>query len=303
MAFINKIVGPDEKLIGIARLHWIYGVKGLAWLGGLILLGGGIDTLLTWYINVGLAPIGNAAFWVCTMVGVVLFSIYFIAMMTSEVGLTTERFIYKRGWMMVDVREIDLEEVKSESVDNGVMGRLFNYGYLQLDARFIEDIGLPAIADPYRFIKAMNEARTNIKKDSMRVVIDQHSGNADNVARGMRHMQKKKPEELDYHGDVDADDVHDLNDERYEVPMDTPELEMRQSNKNRKKKGKPSRPDAPQPAPPNFKNMKNPEEEALKEKQKESEKPQKRKLFVHEEALHDKVINDFEAAEEKRQKA
>lgn len=292
MAFINKIVGPDEQLIGIARLHWIYGAKGLAWLGGLILLGGGIDILLTWYINVGLAPIGNAVFWVCALLGVVLFSIYFIAMMTSELGLTSERFIYKRGWLMVDVREIDLEEVKSESIDNGVLGRLLNYGYVQLDARFIEDIGLPAIADPYRFIKAMNEARTNIKKDSMRVVLDQHSGNADNVARGLRHMQKK-PDELAHHSDAEADDVHDLSDERYEVPMDTPDLEMRQSHK--KKRGQPSRPDAPHPAPPDFKNMKNPE--------KKAGKPQESKLFVHEDALHDKVINDFAEAEEKREKA
>ena len=272
MAFINKVISPDEKLIGIARLHWIYGAKGLAWLGGLILLGGGIDILLTSYVDVGLAPIGNAVFWVCTLLGVVLFSIYFIAMMTSELGLTTERFIYKRGWLMVDVREIDLEEIKSETVDNGVWGRFLNYGYVQLDARFIADIGLPAISDPYRFIKAMNEARTNIKKDSMRVVIDQHSGNADNVARGLRHLQKKEPKELAYHGDIEAEDVHDLNNERY---------------------------DAPHPAPPDFKNMKNPE----KEPEKEPEKQPKRKLFVHEDALHDKVIKAFEEAEEKQQKA
>lgn len=276
MAFIHKLVGPDEELIGIARLHWIYGLKGLLWLGGLIAVGGGASTLMATYLGFGFAPVGNAIFWMCALVGVILFAIYYIMLVCTEVGLTTQRFIYKRGFIMVDVREIDLEEIKSENVDNGVLGRILNYGYIELDARFIEDITLPAISDPYRFVKAMNEARTDIKKDSMRVVIDQDRGRAQSVALGLRDLQDKR-------NGKNQESLPDLTDAKYET-MSNDAME----NLNDMANNSP-----PAPKPPIFKNL------IKKRKSKpEEDQSQKRELFVHEEALHDKIIDDFEEAEE-----
>lgn len=199
MAFIHKIVGPDEKLVGIARLHWIYAVKGLTWLLGLMAFGIIVKLQLSNLLNGGLTPIGNAVFWIGTALGAVFFMFYAIKMLTTELGLTTKRCIYKRGWLFVDVREVDLEEIKSTSVDNGILGRLLNYGYIYMDARFIEDVGLPAIADPYRFTKAMNNVRSKIKDDSMRVVLD--GGDAQALSN------KRKERE----------DVHDLEHDEYEA--------------------------------------------------------------------------------------
>ena len=34
MAYVHRIIGKDETLIGIARLHWIHVLRGLAWFGG-----------------------------------------------------------------------------------------------------------------------------------------------------------------------------------------------------------------------------------------------------------------------------
>ena len=296
MAFIHNLVGPDEKLIGIARLHWIYGAKGLLWLGGLILFGGLIDTLIVSYLSPALSPIGNAIFWVCALMGVVLFAIYYIAMLCTELGLTTKRCIYKRGLIMVDVREVDLEEVKSESVDNGVLGRILNYGYIKLDARFIEDIGLPAISDPYRFIKALNTTRTNIKEDSMRVVIDQHGGNVDSFARGIKHLQKQQPDEAVSHRDVPQAVLPDLTDVRYEAMSDDPVKNLQEIQENMHFEPKDHIP--PKQRKKLFK-VANQDENAEKNRKNRPF----HHLFVHKKALHDKVINAFEEAEEKRRKA
>lgn len=198
MAFVEKLVGPDENLVGVAKLHWIYVIKGLLWLVGSIIIGGSIQTFFAMYIP-PFGLFGNFIFGMAIILGALMFVLYFGKMIFTELGLTTERLIYKRGFIFVDVREVDLEEIKSESIDNGVLGRILNYGYLDLDARFIEDMDLPAIADPYRFIKAMNAVRSQIKNDSMRVVLDDGApvvkGEVDELGDHNQHRKKTRKED------------------------------------------------------------------------------------------------------------
>lgn len=172
MAFIERIVGPDEKLIGIMRVHWIYGAKGLMWFACFLVLGlfinnfigGAIDKIDSLAHIDALILLSTYAFGVCALIGGVVLLFYVIMMATTELGLTSKRIIFKRGWLMVDVKESDLEEIKAAEVDNGVLGRILNYGYIVLDARFVDNTTLPAIGDPYRFIKASNEARSSLKE-------------------------------------------------------------------------------------------------------------------------------------------
>src|SRR5690606_27962605 len=57
-----------------------------------------------------------------------------------------------------------------------ILGRFLNYGSVHLDSRFVRDMILPSIADPYRFLKALNEARSELKDESMHIVLEgQHS--------------------------------------------------------------------------------------------------------------------------------
>ncbi len=181
MAFIEKLVGPDEKLIGIARLHWIYGVTGLCWLGGMILLGGAFNWALKMFLGSalltsaggGLLTIGNAAFWICLLLGGTLFLFYFIMMLATEIGLTDRRVIYKTGLVLVKTEGIDLEEIKGVFVDNEVFGRILNYGTIKFDSRFIQDLQLPTVADPYRFVKALNDQRSKMKDEGIHLVVEE----------------------------------------------------------------------------------------------------------------------------------
>jgi hypothetical protein len=189
MKFIKKVIGPDEKLLGICSVHWIYGVIGLFWLTVFLLLGTWIDSSLTGFFNQSpdsrvLAPIysiGNMVQWVCTFLGVVLFLLYFIMLIATEIGLTDKRVIFKKGLLMVDVKEVDLEEIKAAEVDCGVFGRILNYGYIFFDARFVSNVTLPAIEDPYIFVKALNQARGKLKEDSMTVVLEDKTEAAEKV--------------------------------------------------------------------------------------------------------------------------
>jgi|GEM_PF-1128213 len=191
MAFVERLIGPDENLVGVARLHWIYIVKAILWFAGITIAGGILQTLIAMYLPI-IINAGNFLFGLSILAGVFMFALYIGKMLFTELGLTTERLIYKRGLLFVDVREVDLEEIKSESIDNGLLGRVLNYGYLDLDARFIEDLDLPAINDPYRFVKAMNAVRSQIKDDNMRVVLDDGGANTIKTVDAIdEHKQKR----------------------------------------------------------------------------------------------------------------
>lgn len=241
MSFVRKLVGPDEKLVGIARLHWIYGIKGLCWLAGFLLLGGAINWVFLDFAGGalgstavgGLLVLGNAAFWVCLIIGVSLFIFYFIMLLATEIGLTTRRLIYKKGLIFVDVKETDLEEIKGASVDNEILGRIFNYGTLHLDARFIADLELPSIADPYRFVKALNDLRSQMKDAGISLSIDGNAPKAKSkIEHALKHDQPRMGEHLDRQtadeetqGDTEPNPVS-INAERYHAFDDVEPLHM-----------------------------------------------------------------------------
>jgi hypothetical protein len=180
MSFVKKILAPDETLIGMTTAHWIYGATGIVWLAGMMIVGLVLDFYAAsifgnLFRNTGgeaVSAISSVLFWMPTMLGIVMFFLYFLMMISPEVGLTSRRIIYKRGIIFVDVKEVDLEEIKAADVNNGWFGRFLDYGYVVLDARFVTGVNLPAIAKPYRFVNALNEARGAMKQDSMTVVVD-----------------------------------------------------------------------------------------------------------------------------------
>ncbi len=171
MAYVPNIVGRDEKLIGIARLHWIYIVSATAWFLGLTYIGtlmqGAVErfaiyisqTINSVYVMSMLMKIGDNALMAMMAIGgfILLFNV--LKVIATEVGLTNRRIIYKSGLIFVKVRETDLEEIRGESLDLGNFGRMLNYGAINLDCRFIGDVKLPYIGRAETFLKALHAQR------------------------------------------------------------------------------------------------------------------------------------------------
>lgn len=212
MSFVRKIVGPDERFIGKAPIHWIYAVKGFAWILGLIGLAWFFQSMLIYLFGASdlTLALGRYMFWVGAALGVTLSFFYFLMWIATEVGLTDKRIIFKRGLIFVDVKEVDLEEIKAAEVDNGILGTIFNYGYVFFDARFIENVSLPAIADPYRFVKALNEARSEIKRDSMHSILNNREG--EEYRRQDQENYREREQEREYK----------LSEPRYDAGMSDP---------------------------------------------------------------------------------
>jgi len=171
MSYVAKVTGPEEKLISISRLHWIYPFEGMIWFLVMLVLGFVADYYL--WVYAGSRGIGfELDFWVFHFdemhtiipwafgaVGLAVFWPLFLKYVSTEVGLTDKRIIHKTGLVMIEVQQVDLEDIRAENVRHGWFGWLLGYGRLHLDCRFVDDLYLPAIKKPYKFVKAAHIAR------------------------------------------------------------------------------------------------------------------------------------------------
>lgn len=174
MAYIRKIIGSDEKLLEIARLHWIYLLTGIAWFIGCTLTGWAINWGILKFMTamaaafesssamLPLVALNNWLMPVAIITGITIFCFYLIKVLTTEIGLTNRRVLHKSGWLFVKTRQIDIEEVRGEFLDLGFWGRFLHYGFLNLDCRFIGDVRLPAIEQPENFVKLLHKVRSEI---------------------------------------------------------------------------------------------------------------------------------------------
>jgi hypothetical protein len=194
MAYVSRMIGHNETLIGISRLHWINIVQGLFWLAGLMVAGAAVQYLMARYLGAyaPLAPWAVVYFkptWIdifCVAAGLYIFSIYFLNYLTSEIALTSQRVIHKQGLFFIKIEEMNLEEVKGARIDTGYLGWLFGYGAVMLDARLVRDVKLPFINKPYRFIAALGDVQEKLE-DHLSLVIE--NGKNTGKAR-LRHAKE-----------------------------------------------------------------------------------------------------------------
>jgi len=146
---------PDEYVVHIARLHWVVYVNSLAILVfGVLLLHYGklpaemyLDSQIAAYVD---TPIKIISLF-CIAVGTLY--VFFISMryVSTEIVVTSQRVIYKRGLIAPVIAEAVITKISSVDIDQSVAGRLLDYGTVTVrssgqDIKPVEDI-----SDPFSF--------------------------------------------------------------------------------------------------------------------------------------------------------
>lgn len=145
---------------------------------GLYLAALGIEFLFVRYFGSSIPILERTVLtiltWALGILGFFIFMSYLIRFATTKVALTDKRILIRRNLIFVNVDEVDLEEIKSAHVNNGLLGRFLDYGEIHYDARFVGDIALPDIDGPYLLLRKTHEARTLL--DESLSVLSQHTG-------------------------------------------------------------------------------------------------------------------------------
>jgi uncharacterized membrane protein YdbT with pleckstrin-like domain len=112
VGYIESNLLADEKILYKARLHGVIFIKPVA----LILLG-----IIFLFIQL---IIGSLA----VLIGVVAAIPPLIDYLSSEFGVTNKRVIVKIGFLRRRTVELLLRQVEAISVDQSVLGRIFDFG-------------------------------------------------------------------------------------------------------------------------------------------------------------------------------
>jgi len=136
MSYIEQSLGEGERLIAKARFHWWYSLK--AW-AALIFL-----------------------FW--CLIGIWIFIVMMIRRWTTEIGVTTHRFVEKTGLFNLKTNEIALQNIEGVRVEQSFWGRLLGYGHLRIEGTGVDAVVIPDIADPIRFRAALETAKEAMRK-------------------------------------------------------------------------------------------------------------------------------------------
>jgi uncharacterized membrane protein YdbT with pleckstrin-like domain len=127
VSYVRSVLQPGEQIKAIGKLHWIiYQQAIVLGLVGLILL------FSTGQLNDKLRV---AAHWAALGVFglAVLYFLYsrFTQWMT-ELAITNNRVIYKRGFLWRRTIEMSMTKVESVAVNQSILGRLLGYGTIHV---------------------------------------------------------------------------------------------------------------------------------------------------------------------------
>ncbi|TVQ84035.1 MAG: PH domain-containing protein [Micavibrio sp.] len=193
MLYVQQSLGPNEEILMGARFHWMYTVNAVFWI--LMGLGAGIALAygaIWWEISQiiraeypglpdseyqnaqkyliereggymtilwGMHPALRFTIMGFFILGLFIFASMMIVKATTEIAITTDRLIYKRGLIARHVGELSVDRVEGVTVAQGILGRMLGYGRVNIRGMGIGEVVLPPIDQPIEFRRAVQEAQ------------------------------------------------------------------------------------------------------------------------------------------------
>lgn len=155
MSYIQRSLGEGEKVVALGHFHWWYDV--ITWLSVILpvcfLIG------ITIFFRDETREVLAFAGLVWLVLGLLVFLIRMIRKWTTELGVTSHRFVKKTGIIRLKTDEIALHNIEGVRVRQSLWGRVFGYGHLRIEGTGVDAVELPTIADPVGFRRAIETAK------------------------------------------------------------------------------------------------------------------------------------------------
>jgi uncharacterized membrane protein YdbT with pleckstrin-like domain len=129
MRYVDSVLQPGEVVRHVASLHWILYVP-----GALLLIAAGVialarpDASAHWLVH-GVAVV---AAWLCFAAGLILIARAWFEWWTTEMAVTDRRVVYKTGFIWRNTVEMHMDKVESVDVRQSILGRILDYGDVEI---------------------------------------------------------------------------------------------------------------------------------------------------------------------------
>ncbi len=154
-SYVERSLGDGERLVARAHFHWLYTFKALLalivpFIVLIIILLFGRAFAGGWLIILGM---------ILMLAGIIIFLRRMVRAWTTEIAVTSHRFVEKAGFVSLRTNEIALTNIEGVRVYQGFWGRIWGYGNLRIEGTGIDKVDLPPIADPIGFRRAIETAK------------------------------------------------------------------------------------------------------------------------------------------------
>jgi uncharacterized membrane protein YdbT with pleckstrin-like domain len=146
MTYIERILEPGEKILVEGHLHW------LAFVPSVVLM------LVSVVIAAVLYALGAqfALVWGIVLAIAFLFGlVHFLVKRATEFVVTDRRVILKTGFITRHTLEMNNAKIESVDVDQTLLGRLFNYGTVEVRGTGSAIEPFKLVYDPLAFRRAI----------------------------------------------------------------------------------------------------------------------------------------------------
>jgi hypothetical protein len=157
MSYIQQSLGDGETIIARAHFHKLYFAA--AWLALLIPLA----LLLAALTQAQTEPDPySVAAGLLFVLGLIVFLRMMIRQWSTEIGITSHRFVEKYGLLSMKTNEIALPNIEGVRVNQTILGKLIGYGTVRIEGTGVDSVTTPAIADPVGFVRAIQTAKEHL---------------------------------------------------------------------------------------------------------------------------------------------
>ncbi|HAU28890.1 MAG TPA: hypothetical protein DCW68_02115 [Rhodospirillaceae bacterium] len=169
MSYIEENLAQGERVLYIARFPWVYTANAIAFFFfcvalalvaliaipvksdsgfGFVVINSWRDiTHIQWYLSAGLFAFGFLRFAYMMLVE-----------QTTEIAVTSLRFIYKRGILSRDINSVNIDRVEGCDVKQGFLGFLMGYGMVEVRGTGIGEVRIPPVSRPKDLANSVQQA-------------------------------------------------------------------------------------------------------------------------------------------------
>jgi uncharacterized membrane protein YdbT with pleckstrin-like domain len=149
MSYVDRVLQPGEEIRYRASIHWVTYLPGIA-----LLLAAGVLWLLVPEAVLGRRILEVIAALIAAG-GLILLARAWFNWWITEIAVTNRRIIYKTGFIRRETNEMHMDKVESVRVDQSILGRIFDYGDVNV-------LGTGEGFEPLKKVDAPIELRNHI---------------------------------------------------------------------------------------------------------------------------------------------
>ena len=154
MSYIQKSMGGGETIVAYAQFPKLYFLGAWLALGVPLLLFAA--ALITGDAQLDAFTVGSGMLF---LLGLLTFIRMMVRQWSTEIGVTSHRFVEKYGVLSMRTNEIALPNIEGVRLHQSMLGRIFNYGTVRIEGTGVDSVTTPSISDPVGFVRAIQTAK------------------------------------------------------------------------------------------------------------------------------------------------